>query len=137
MGLVAGVELPRVARAPGPLDLNAKALEVAAVLRTDRNAAAHGGADVVTQIDIANGVVLSGIGVGRVDVPRGVKVDLVQSSRELRPGGGGIRFLGNGRSSGGVVFLSRNGVSFQIAVNWLTSAVIVSPGFAPQPVATQ
>lgn len=131
MGLVAGVVLPRVARAPGPVELRGKAQEMAAVLRSDRNAALRQGAEVVTLVDLTHGSVLSGADGRRVDLPAGVKIDLVQSNREIRPGGGGIRFLPNGRSSGGVLYVSRGGASYEIAVNWLTAAVLVSPRAPP------
>lgn len=137
MGLVAGVVLPRIARAPGPVDLRAKAQEMAAVLRSDRNAALSGGKEIVTQVDLANGIVLSGSGFRQVQLPAGVKIDLVQSSREIRPGGGGVRFLPSGRSSGGVLYVSRGDASYEIAVNWLTSAVLVSARAPPTRSAAQ
>ncbi len=125
LGLVAGVVFPRVARAPGPAELRQKSLEIAALLRTDRNTALRRGQEVLSRIDVEEGVVASGSGSRRVEFPRGVKAEFVQSSRELRVDGSGIRFRPDGRSSGGVLTLSRQGAAYEISVNWLTSGVSV------------
>ena len=129
LGLVAGVVFPRAVRAPGPAELRATADQIAAILRTDRNTALRQRSEVVTRIDLAERAVVSGAGGGGVQIPDGVRVQLLQSSREIRSDGGGIRFLPEGGSSGGVIYLSRQGVSYEIAVNWLTAGVLVSsPG---------
>ncbi|MDQ3557741.1 MAG: type II secretion system protein GspH [Pseudomonadota bacterium] len=131
LGLVAGVVFPRVARVPGPAELRQKSLEIAALLRTDRNNAFRRGQEVLSRIDVGEGVVASGSGTRRVEFPRGVKAEFVQSSRELRADGGGIRFRPDGRSSGGVLYLSRQGAVYEISVNWLTSGVAVGPAARP------
>ncbi|MBA3517298.1 MAG: prepilin-type N-terminal cleavage/methylation domain-containing protein [Rhizobiales bacterium] len=131
LGLVAGVVFPRVARVPGPAELRQKSLEIAALLRTDRNNAFRRGQEVLSRIDVGEGVVASGSGTRRVEFPRGVKAEFVQSSRELRADGGGIRFRPDGRSSGGVLYLSRQGAVYEISVNWLTSGVAVVPAARP------
>jgi general secretion pathway protein H len=105
LGLIAAVVIPRVARAPGPLELRTKAEAIAALLRSDRNAALQNGRDVVSLIDVQKGIIASGARSDWVQVPRGAKIELVQSSREARAEGGGIRFRSGGRSSGGAVIL--------------------------------
>ena len=122
---------PRVARAPGPAELGAKAQQIAAVLRSDRNAALRSRRDVVSRIDVSEGTVTSGVSGRGVTIPSGVRVEFVQSSRELGPVGGGIRFRPDGRSSGGFLTLRRGDVGFDVSVSWLTGGVIVdaaSPG---------
>lgn len=126
LGLVAGVVFPRVARAPGPAELGAKAQQIAAVLRTDRNAALRSGRDVVSRVDAEAGTVASGVTGRGVRLPAGVKVEFVQSSRELRPSGGGIRFRPDGRSSGGFLTLRTETIGFDVSVNWLTGGVLVA-----------
>ena len=125
LGLVAGIVFPRAVRAPGPAELRAAADRVAAILRTDRNAALRQRTEVLTRVDLEERVVASGSGGGSVRIPDGVRMQLLQSSREVSADGGGIRFRGEGGSSGGVIYLSRNGTGYQIAVNWLTAGVLV------------
>jgi general secretion pathway protein H len=126
LGLVAAVVFPRLIRPPGPAELRAKALEVAALLRSDRNAALREQREILSRIDLTRNAVVSGTRGYAVEIPRGVATKLVQSSREVRLDGGGIRFLPNGRSSGGVLSIRRGEVGYQVSVNWLTSSVSVS-----------
>jgi general secretion pathway protein H len=126
MGLVAGLVLPRLVRPAGPTEIRNAAEEIAAVFRTDRNSALKSRHDVVSRVDLASGLVRAGSSGRIVEIPSGVRVELVQSSRELAGGSSGIRFLPDGRSSGGVLTLSRNHFSYQISVNWLTASVRVA-----------
>jgi general secretion pathway protein H len=131
LGLVASVVFPRVVRGVGPAELRTKSLEIAALFRSDRNAALRHHRDVVSRIDLTRGAVLSGATGYAVTVPRGVAMELVQSDREATAGGGGIRFRPDGRSSGGVLALRRGDVGYQVSVNWLTSGVSVSAAGEP------
>jgi general secretion pathway protein H len=126
LGLVASVVFPRVVRGVGPAELRAKSLEIAALFRSDRNAALRQNREVVSRIDLSRGAVVSGAGGYSVAVPGGVRMELVQSDREASAEGGGIRFRPDGRSSGGVLSLRRADVGYQVSVNWLTSGVSVS-----------
>lgn len=100
---------------------------VAAVLRSDRNAALRQRREVVTYVDLNAATVASGGPAGiTVEVPRGVEIELVQSDREATEDGGGIRFMPNGRSSGGAVTLSRGKLAYQVSVNWLTGGVTIA-----------
>lgn len=126
MGLVATLVLPHLVRPPGPVELRNAAEQIAAILRTDRNAALSRGRDVVSGVDLARGRVRSGV-TGRVaEMPPGVKVTFVQSGRELGSSGVGIRFRADGGSSGGVLTLSRRSFSCRISVNWLTAGIRVT-----------
>jgi len=127
VGLVVSLVLPFIAREPGPGALEAKAYEIAALLRDDRNAALNARREVVSQIDLARRIAVAGSQNRAVRVPDSVDIHLLQSGREARAGGdlGGIRFYPDGTASGGVITLYRNGYGFQITVNWATSRVIV------------
>ena len=127
LGLVAAVALPRAARAPGTIEIRATAEQIAAMLRTDRNAAVRERHDVLTQVDVENGTIASG-SLGQVlHIPAGVRIEFVQSSREVGGGDdGGIRFQPNGRSSGGVVTIARDDAGYSISVNWLTASVLIA-----------
>jgi general secretion pathway protein H len=125
LGLVSGVVFPRVVRPPGPAELRAKAQEIAALLRSDRNVALRQQRQVLSRVDLGDGRVMSGAGAGVVSVPADVRLQLVQSSREAQADGGGIRFLPDGRSSGGAITLRRGDAAYEVSVNWLTAAVLV------------
>jgi general secretion pathway protein H len=126
LGLVAGVVYPRVARGPGPTEMRATAEEIAALFRTDRNAALRERRAVVSRVDVEDAVVRSGYNANAVRIPGGVEIKFVQSSRQARGDDGGIRFDPSGRSSGGALTLTRGGFSWRVSVNWLTAGVLVS-----------
>jgi general secretion pathway protein H len=125
LGMVAALVVPRLARAPGPVEIRLAAEEIAALLRSDRNMALRLRKPVLTQVNVTDGIVLAGAGPGGVRIPRGVKMKFVQSSRVLASKGSGIEFLPDGRSSGGALTLSRQDFSYDIYVNWLTAGVRV------------
>ena len=125
LGMVAALVVPRLARAPGPVEIRTAADEVAALFRTDRNMALRLGRPVVSLVDLEHGIVRGASG-EVVEFPRGIKIEFVQSSRQLAENGSGIRFLPDGRSSGGVLTLSRLDFSYRVSVNWLTAGVRVA-----------
>ncbi|HWT30841.1 MAG TPA: GspH/FimT family pseudopilin [Propylenella sp.] len=130
-GLVAAVVFPRVVRGPGPVELATAAQEIAALLRSDRNAALRHGREIVSRIDPAQRAVISGSSGAGVAVPAGIEIVFVQSSRELRGNAGGIRFLPGGGSSGGFLSLKRGTAGYDISVNWLTGGVLLAQAAAP------
>ena len=125
LGMVAALVVPRLARAPGPVEIRTTADEIAALLRTDRNMALRLGRPVVSLVDLEHAVVRGASG-EVVQFPRGIKIEFVQSSRQLADNGSGIRFLPDGRSSGGVLTLSRQDFAYRVSVNWLTAGVRVA-----------
>jgi general secretion pathway protein H len=126
LGMVAVLAVPRLARPPGPVEIRIAADQIAAVFRSDRNAALRLRQPVLSAVDVSHGMVIAGAGDGVVHIPRGVKIQFVQSSRVLASEGSGIRFLPDGRSSGGAVTLSRGDFSYSVLVNWLTAGVRVT-----------
>jgi len=125
LGMVAVVVVPRLARSPGPVEIRTAASEIAALFRIDRNLALRTGRPVIAKVDVEHGTILGGSG-EVVQIPRGIVFTFVRSSREGGEDGGGIRFLPDGRSSGGVLTLSRQNFSYRISVNWLTAGVRVT-----------
>ena len=131
LGLVAAVAFPRVVRGPGPAELGTTAQEIAALLRSDRNAALRHRREVVSRIDVAQRTVTSGSSGAGIQIPAGIEIAFVQSSREMRGSAGGIRFLPAGGSSGGFLHLTRGTAGYDISVNWLTGGVLVAQAAAP------
>jgi general secretion pathway protein H len=126
LALVAAVALPRMIRPPGETELGAKANEIAALYRADRNAAIRSRHQVVTLADIGARRIRSGAGGPPVTIPKTIAVEAIQAGRETAGDTGGIRFYPDGRSSGGGITLRRHGIAYEVNVNWLTAGVLVS-----------
>jgi general secretion pathway protein H len=126
LGMVAALVVPRLARPPGPVEIRTTVEQIAALLRSDRNMALRLGQPIVSQVDIEDGLIRAGSDGRVVRIPRGVRIQFVQSSSLLASDGPGIRFLPDGRSSGGVLTLSREDFSYRVSVNWLTAGVRVA-----------
>ena len=61
-------------------------------------------------------------------LPADVTVEAVLASRcNNRPAGTTIRDLPSGMSCGGAIALTREGIGYQVRVNWLTGGVEVVP----------
>lgn len=125
LGMVAAIAVPRMARAPGPTEIGVAAEEIAALFRTDRNMALREREPVVSFVDVEHGII-SGASGKVVRIPRGIRFEFVQSSKVLASEGTGVRFLPDGRSSGGVLTLGRDDFAYRISINWLTGGVRVT-----------
>jgi general secretion pathway protein H len=126
LGMVAALVVPRIARAPGPVEIRVAAEQIAALLRSDRNMALRLRRPVMSQVSVEKGIVQAGASGGVVRVPRGIKIQFVQSSRVLASGANGFVFFPDGRSSGGAITLTRETFSYRVSVNWLTASVRVA-----------
>jgi general secretion pathway protein H len=129
IALLAAIVLPAIPRSTSRARLEAYAVDVAALITQDRNAAVRRRAQVMTQIDAPARLIVSGA-TGRVlRLPDDVAVDALLAARcGDRPAGGTIAFFAGGSSCGGVIALRRPGVGYQVRVNWLTGGVEVVAG---------
>jgi general secretion pathway protein H len=104
-------------------------LEVAAVLKTDRTAAARSGRQVATRIDVAERTI-SGAANGQVILlPDDLSLEVIASDLCVAaPGRFAIAFAADGRSCGAVIRISKDTRAWRIRVNWLTGFVdVVAP----------
>jgi len=126
IALLAAIILPAIPRATSRARLEAYAIDVAALITQDRNAAVLRRAQVMTQIDAPARLIVSGA-TGRVlRLPDDVAVDALLAARcGDRPAGRTIAFFASGSSCGGVIALRRPGAGYQVRVNWLTGGVEV------------
>ena len=124
VALLAAVALPRMPMATSRPRLEAYAVEVAALLKADRNAAlGHRGA-VDAVVDARGRTVRSGSSAHAVRVPDDVVFDSLLPERcNGRPVHSTITFLASGMSCGGTIRLTRFGSGFEVRVNWLTGGV--------------
>lgn len=126
IALIAAILLPAMPRATTSTRLSGYAVEIAALLKGDRNAAVRRRSTVTTRLDAESRVVRSGAGSSMVEIPRDVAFSaLLAQQCGGRARGSSIDFFPSGASCGGVVAISRGGVGYQIRVNWLTGAVEV------------
>jgi general secretion pathway protein H len=128
VGLLAALVLPTIPQATSQARLAGYAVDVAALLKGDRNAAIRNRIAVATTLDADSRTVRSGARDAIVEIPADVSFEalLAQRCSGLRTGSA-IDFFPSGASCGGTIAISRHGVGYQIRVNWLTGSVEVVP----------
>lgn len=128
IAILAAIVLPSIPRGTSRARLESYAIDAAALLKGDRNAAVRRRTQVVTEVDAMLRSVRSGATGRVVRVPDDVTFDAMLAARcNQRPAGPTIRFFASGMSCGGVIALTRLGVGYQIRVNWLTGGIEVVP----------
>jgi len=126
IGLLAAIILPALPRATSGARLEAYAIDVAALITQDRNAAVRRRTHVATQVYAPERLIVSGATGRELRLPGDIAVDALLAARcGDQPAGGTIRFFPSGTSCGGVIALRRPGVGYQVRVNWLTGGVEV------------
>ena len=126
VAMLVAVLMPAMSGSTSRPRLEAYALEVAALLKTDRTAAMRRRTFVATDINAPARVIRSGA-TGRVlRIASDVVVEAVLPDRcDRRLAASAISFLPSGMSCGGVIRLSRRGVGYEVRVNWLTGGTEV------------
>ena len=120
----AAVLLPFVPRQTSRARLQAYALEAAALLKADRNAAIRRRTEVATLVDAPARAIRSGATARchphsrRRALRRAAAAELPQQA-----GFSTISFFADGMSCGGTIALTRLDAAYEIRVNWLTGRV--------------
>jgi general secretion pathway protein H len=128
LAILAAILLPAFPRGTSRARLESYAVEAAALLKADRNAALRRRTPITTQIDAVGRTIKSGATGRSVRFPDDVGFDAVLAARcNQRPAGPTIRFFASGMSCGGVIALTRLGTGYEVRVNWLTGGVEVAP----------
>jgi general secretion pathway protein H len=128
IGLLAAIILPAIPRATTRARLESYAVETAALLKADRNAALRRQIQVATRIDAAARLIRSGVTGRAIRIPGDVSVQAMLAARCAdRNVGRSIDFFPSGMSCGGVITLARPGMGFEVRVNWLTGGVDIVP----------
>ena len=128
VAILAAIVIPALPRGTSRARLESYAIEAAALLKFDRDAAIRNRVAIATEIDAPLRVMRSGATGRTVRVPADVRFDALLASRcNNRAAGPTIRFFASGMSCGGAIALTRLGVGYQVRVNWLTGAVEVVP----------
>jgi general secretion pathway protein H len=128
VAILAAIVIPALPRGTSRARLESSAVETAAMLKADRNAAIRNRTLIVTEVDTPLRVIRSGATGRVIQVPDDVVFDALLASRcNQRPAGPTIQFFASGMSCGGTIALTRLGVGYEIRVNWLTGGVEVVP----------
>jgi general secretion pathway protein H len=126
LAILAAILLPALPRGTSRARLESYAVEVASLLKADRNGALRRRIQVATEINPMMRTVRSGATGRAVAIPADVGFDAVLARRcNQRVAGPTIRFFPSGMSCGGVVKLTRLGAGYEVRVNWLTGGVEV------------
>jgi general secretion pathway protein H len=127
IGVLAAIVLPAFPRGTSRPQLEAYALQTAALLKADRNIAMRWHKEVVTTINAPLRTVGSGASGRAVRIPADVTIEaLLPAQCNNRPAGSTIRYFASGMSCGGVISLTRNGTTYEVRVNWLTGGVEIA-----------
>jgi general secretion pathway protein H len=111
--------------------LEAYALQTAALLKADRNAAIRRGDTVATELNPLARTIRSGASGRLLQLPRDVGFRaMVANQCGARTNGLAIQFLPSGMSCGGTIYLARPGVTLEVRITWLTGGVEIVPGSA-------
>jgi general secretion pathway protein H len=127
--LVALVALPSLPQGTTPARQGAYALEVAALLKTDRTAAARTGREVATRINVPARTIAASASGQTLLLPEDLDLSVIASDLcTTAPGHFAIVFAADGRSCGAVIRISKGTRDWRIRINWLTGYVdVVAP----------
>lgn len=103
-------------------NLEAAAQTVAARLRETQSSAIFNNATQALSIDLTHGLFLDPVFV----IPKGVTMKITTAENEIVSDVVSIRFFADGGSSGGKITLSKGGETQELAINWLTGAVVIT-----------
>ena len=133
VAMLAALALPRWPHGTTRPELEAYALKIAALLKSDRNAAVRSRTRVETLLGRSTRQIISGAGAGRVQLPEDVGFDaIVAETCAGRVNGSAIDFLPSGMSCGGAIALARPGAAYHVRVNWLTGGVEIVAADPPR-----
>jgi general secretion pathway protein H len=131
IAMLAAIALSAFPRGTSRPMLEAYALDTAALLKADRNAAIRRGAAVATDLSAISRTIRSGATGRLLQLPQDVGFNAILASPcDQRAAGMAILFLPSGMSCGGTIYLSRLGTTLEVRVTWLTGGVEIVPSNA-------
>lgn len=128
IAILAAIALPAMPRATSVPRLEGYALETAALLNSDHDAAERQNVEIATTIDAVSRTIRSGATGNTLQLPADVTVAALLAARcRGQAAGSTIHYLASGMSCGGAINLTRLGAGFQVRVNWLTGGAEIVP----------
>ena len=134
IAMMAAVLLPFIPHHTSRSRLQAYALQAAALLKADHNAAIRRGVDIATLIDAGGRSIRSGATSDMIRIPDDVRFEaLLPQTCNRHQVLSTISFFASGMSCGGAIALTRLDAGYEIRVNWLTGRIeIVSRNTATE-----
>ena len=131
IAMLAAIALPAFPRGTSRTMLEGYAVETAALLKADRNAAIRRGVAVATDLNSISRTIRSGASEDLVQLPQdvGFKAILARQCGQ-QAAGTTIQFLPSGMSCGGTIYLTRLGTTLEVRITWLTGGVEIVPSNA-------
>jgi general secretion pathway protein H len=127
IAMMAAVLLPFVPHHTTRSRLQAYALQAAALLKADRDAAIRRGAGVATLVDAESRQIRSGASADMIRIPDDVRFEaLLPRTCNRREALSTISFFASGMSCGGAITLTRLDVGYEVRVNWLTGRIEIA-----------
>jgi general secretion pathway protein H len=124
IAIMAAVLLPFIPHHTSRPRLQAYALQAAALLKADRNAAIRRGVDIATLVDAGGRSIRSGATADMIRIPDDVRfVALLPQTCHRHQVLSTISFFASGMSCGGAIALTRLDAGYEIRVNWLTGRI--------------
>ena len=124
VAMMAAVLLPFIPQHTSRSRLQAYALQAAALLKADRNAAIRRGVDVATLVDASGRSIRSGASADMLIIPDDVRFEaLLPQTCNRRQALSTISFFASGMSCGGTIALTRLDAGYEVRVNWLTGRI--------------
>jgi general secretion pathway protein H len=128
VAMLAAILLPRSPSGTTRPRVEGYAVEVAALLKADRNMALQRHRAVSAQVDAPGRRISSGASDHVLRLPDDLVFDALLPERcNGRPALSTISFFANGMSCGGTIRLTRFGSGFEVRVNWLMGGVEIVP----------
>lgn len=125
LALAAYLALPTARGGTDRLALRSTALHVAALARATRLKAMADGRDALLVVNLDERTI-SRRGAGRpIAIPQRTEIAVETARSEVADPEARIRFLPDGRATGGTITLAADGQRLVVAVDWLTGAVTV------------
>ena len=131
MALLLTISLPYSRSSGEARKLDATSEIIAAKLRETQASAIWANRERVITVDVANGLVIQAEPERTFNLPGGIHLKVVTADDEATAGAATIRFFPDGGSTGGRITLSGGSYRRDIAINWLTGAIVISHGGTP------
>jgi general secretion pathway protein H len=127
IGILAAIILPVIRPGASKPRLQGYAVQIAAILTRDRNAAIVERRPVATRVEVASNIIRSGATGLVLQLPDDVQLGAVLAARcNGAPSDSAIVFLQSGMSCGGSLAVLRHGAGFDVRVNWFTGAIAIA-----------
>lgn len=131
MALLLIVSLPYATSSGEARKLDAASQIIAAKLRDTQAAALSSNRERSITIDLKSGFLIQTDPDRTFKIPDGIAMQILTVTNETVQNSGAFRFFPDGGSTGGKIILTKNDLHREIAISWLTGAVVSSSGGMP------